>query len=599
MSLRFFLYLSLYVVLGCSCKATEIPDSQIIMDIRDKPLMNQAREHRCHLGLHVDESGTCVCPTNNYGGLLKCETSNTNHTPVVFLKRSYWLGYINNGTLVAGLCKFCDSFYANTTGKYIQLQDNHIQCIGHRNESSTLCSKCNNHFAVSMNSEKYECTKDPKNVPITISIYLFTQIFPITLLFLGLFFTNFGLVTGPLNAVIFFAQLFDKVFDLSGLGLIPVNNASKHWANIHEAHSIIYGIWNLHFFWPVLPNFCFSENISTIGILALNYIVAASPLLLIGLAIFIHWIGKRVNWTEWCHQIPLCWPNIDYSTSLGNVIASFILLSYTQFAVVTFYLLIPTPMYNAEGFVVTYKAYYDGSMTYFGKEHAPYVTVAILVSVFLIIFPIILLFFRAEGSHIFDKILKPFQVDFRCGCLCNLCRSWKVWKCSLGMGLHDYRWVSGKYFILRLFFLCLFTVAPGSVEVFLIECFVCMVESLFFLIFRPYKHFFYNFLDGIVFSLLAFISLLNMYQYFLTTNNMPLSETTLIFQCVFLYIPLVWIIGYIMFRIKRKIHCRLPQRHQPDNVIELQEDDFSYSSTDEKQLFTRSMPDYGTPLKIN
>ena len=80
---------------------------------------------------------------------------------------------------------------------------------------------------------------------------------------------------------------------------------------------------------------------------------------------------------------------------------------------------------------------------------------------------------------------------------------------------------------------------------------------------------------------------------------MPLSETTLIFQCVFLYIPLVWIIGYIMFRIKRKIHCRLPQRHQPDNVIELQEDDFSYSSTDEKQLFTRSMPDYGTPRKIN
>ena len=54
-----------------------------------------------------------------------------------------------------------------------------------------------------------------------------------------------------------------------------------------------------------------------------------------------------------------------------------------------------------------------------------------------------------------------------------------------------------------------------------------------------------------------------------------------------------------MFRIKRKIHCRLPQRHQPDNVIELQEDDFSYSSTDEKQLFTRSMPDYGTPRKIN
>ena len=154
-------------------------------------------------------------------------------------------------------------------------------------------------------------------------------------------------------------------------------------------------------------------------------------------------------------------------------------------------------------------------MTYFGEEHAPYVTVAILVSVFLIIFPIILLFFQAEESHVFDKIPKPFQVDFRCCCLCNLWKSCKIWKCSLGIGLHDYRWVAGNYFILRLFFSCLFTVAPGSVEVFLMESFFCMVGSLFFLIFRPYK-FFNNFLDGIVLALLAFISLLNMYSVLLS-----------------------------------------------------------------------------------
>ena len=58
------------------------------------------------------------------------------------------------------------------------------------------------------------------------------------------------------------------------------------------------------------------------------------------------------------------------------------------------------------GFIVTYKAYYDGSMTYFDKKHAPYVTVALLVSILLIIFPIILLFFLAEGSNIFDKVLE-------------------------------------------------------------------------------------------------------------------------------------------------------------------------------------------------
>ena len=72
------------------------------------------------------------------------------------------------------------------------------------------------------------------------------------------------------------------------------------------------------------------------------------------------------------------------------------------------------------GIILLFVGFFIGSMTYFGKEHAPYVTVVILVSVFLIIFPIILLFFQAEESHVFDKIPKPFQVDFRCCCLCNL-----------------------------------------------------------------------------------------------------------------------------------------------------------------------------------
>ena len=75
MSLKVFLYLSLYVVLGCVCKATEILDSQLIMDIRDKLSVNQPRKHHCDLGFHFDQSGNCVCPTSNYCGQLNILSS--------------------------------------------------------------------------------------------------------------------------------------------------------------------------------------------------------------------------------------------------------------------------------------------------------------------------------------------------------------------------------------------------------------------------------------------------------------------------------------------------------------------------------------------
>jgi hypothetical protein len=328
---------------------------------------------------------------------------------------------------------------------------------------------------------------------------------------------------------------------------------------------------------------------STLSILALDYVIAIYPLLLVIIAYVIFYLKNRITLKRKYCRIYI-WPNIDYKATVGNTLASFILLSYTKFAVVTYYILIPAALYNGSGDIIAYRAYYDGSLVYFGGSHGAYAALAILVSIPLILFPVILIVLRydKDDQNIWNSILKSFQEDFRSGCYCKYCKDCSVSKFKFSFGIHNYQWVAGKYFLLRLFFLGYFQISPGTVEVFLIEVIVCILESLFFFIFRPYKLSFYNKLDGIMFLILGLLAVFNMYQYFLTTNNYQLSTATVAVQCFLLYIPLLWITIYIVYRFKRKLQCRKP--NIAASVLEGHEST-SEESQERKKLLATNLPD--------
>lgn len=131
---------------------------------------------------------------------------------------------------------------------------------------------------------------------------------------------------------------------------------------------------------------------------------------------------------------------VDAKTSIIDVFASFLVLSYVKFLCVSFDLLVPTRVYDVHGEPVGIYLYYNANVAYFGPEHLPYGTLAVLVTLIFIL-PLLLL------------LLYPLR------CFQKLFGNWQAlrifidsfqgsYKDGVAEGRYDYRYFSAVFRIL-------------------------------------------------------------------------------------------------------------------------------------------------------
>ena len=115
-----------------------------------------------------------------------------------------------------------------------------------------------------------------------------------------------------------------------------------------------YGFWNLDYFRYFIPPFCVSQDLKNIHVLALQYVSAFYPLLLIVLTyacIELHghnfrpivWLWKPFH--RCCVNVRRRW---DTKASIIDVFATFLLLAYCKLLFVSLYLLGGIHIYNAD-----------------------------------------------------------------------------------------------------------------------------------------------------------------------------------------------------------------------------------------------------------
>ena len=112
----------------------------------------------------------------------------------------------------------------------------------------------------------------------------------------------------------------------------------------------LYGIWNLDFFRTLLPHIC--VKINTLQTLALDYAVAIYPLILLVVTyvlIQVRICNFRII-TFMCRPFRRCAnclrSQLDVRTSIVDVFATFLLLSYLKLLSVYFDLLVPTLLHS-------------------------------------------------------------------------------------------------------------------------------------------------------------------------------------------------------------------------------------------------------------
>ena len=397
-------------------------------------------------------NGTCRCGDSH--GIISCDED--RYSAAVL--NCYCVTYDPSlKEVVAGACFFnCESHKKHqfTKGLYMVLP-----CNIHELDNQTcrpfgrtgrLCGKClpgYSPLAYSYNMSCVECPNGSKNW----WKFILVAFGPLTIFYFFILFFQINAVSSFLHAFLLYSLIIASAphtrFVLFGLEEYSNHNAFIITAKILGT---LYGVWNLDFFRVFLPNICL--NLDTLPTLALDYVVAIYPLVLIIITYFLIDLYDRNFqpliwiWKPFRKVFMVFKQNWNFKTSLIDAFVTFFLLSFNRIMSVSFDLLIPVQVYTARSLKITWALYYDGSIDYFGKQHLPYAILALLFLVVFFILPVATLVFYQ--CQYFQKFLNCLPLPWYI--LHTFADSFQgYFKNGTEPGTRDCRWFAGAYFVLR------------------------------------------------------------------------------------------------------------------------------------------------------
>ena len=181
-----------------------------------------------------------------------------------------------------------------------------------------------------------------------------------------------------------------------------------------QAFIVLYSFWNLDLFRSVIPDICL--NITTLQALALEYLVALYPFVLILFSYFtIEFYDRKFTfivavWKPFHKVLTMFRGSWDIRTSVIDSFTTFFLLSYIKVLSVTADLLVPTQIHQLGSNRFVFGLYYSPSIVYFGDDHLPYATLAVVILTLFVSIPTITL--ALYPFQFFQKFLSFFPLNW-------------------------------------------------------------------------------------------------------------------------------------------------------------------------------------------
>ena len=320
---------------------------------------------------------------------------------------------------------------------------NTVLCEKHWNRGGRFCGKCKDGYYPLVYSYDMKCKKcrDSKYNWLK---YIVEAFVPLTAFFIFIVTTGVSASSPQLDAFVVYAQTVATPANVRMI--LEAIHDRPTTALLCRLVAAMYGVWNLDFFRTLLPPVCM--KISTLQALALDYLIAVYPLLLI----IVTYIVVDLHDRRFCLLVWMWKPfkmcsrsvhnSINIKSSIINAFITFLLLSYVKFLSVSFDLLAFVYAYVPSGKVVGTYLFYDASIEYFGNEHLPYGILAITVLIIFVILPLVL------------SLLHPLR------CLNRCIGRWPSLRICLDSyqgyykdgteGTRDYRWFSSLYLFSRI-----------------------------------------------------------------------------------------------------------------------------------------------------
>ena len=515
------------------------------------------------LSSEIGENTTCTstwlnttfCECGHFlGGIhvVKCYNSSEK----VNLLRCYCMTLdVNGSMLVVGRCLYgcVGEGYASL---YYPLPSNTAElnelCSGYHREGQ-LCGRCEEGFALPVYSYDLSCVNCTNHYENNWIKYLAASLLPTTLLFIIVVICRIRVTSGVMNAFVLLSQTISlpAITRAYALGLESHYGSDSTVYCVYAVMFTFYSMWNLDFFRVVYEPFCLHPETTTLQILALDYVIAVYPLvLLVVVYLFVKLYDSNYKvivclWKPFhkcCVHFRRDW---NIKTSLIDGFATFLLLSYMKFLSVSFDLLTSVPIFNINGEILSRQyLYWDGTIEFFGSEHLPYAILALTVLIIFNILPLLLLClypcrwfqkclnhckFRNQSLHIF---MDAFQGCYKDGT----------------NGSCDCRWFAGLYLFFRIMAMVILGVTLSD---FFLPQFGCIALILLLLtvVFQPYKANAHNRINIFFLLVIVFTVMSVMARFLAMSETSQFKYFSGVLLTVSFSLPGIYIIGVIFYKL--------------------------------------------------
>ena len=299
-------------------------------------------------------STSCECGST-LGGIVECDTNSKK----VNLLKCYCMTFsIDGSMLVVGPCLY-GCFIEKSINPYYPLPSNtselSIFCNNYNREGQ-LCGRCKPGFALPVYSYNLTCVECQNHYASNWVKYVAASFLPLTLFFIIMVTLRVRVTSGVMNAFILVCQVITLPALSRGEVLwLQYHNSGRTSITLSSVAILmsLFGIWNLDFFRLLYPSFCLHPKTSIIEVIALDYVIAVYPLVLLVVA----YLLVKLHDSD-IYVIVLLWKlfhrcfvhfrrDWNIKTSLVDAFATFLLLSYTKFLSVSFDLLTPVQVMNS------------------------------------------------------------------------------------------------------------------------------------------------------------------------------------------------------------------------------------------------------------
>ena len=479
-----------------------------------------------------NKTGICKCVIGDIQGIVRCRDEPYSLQLFQCFCMTY---YTDTNQSLVGSCQYtCDRhtnghFFDITVNSSLKL--NERMCSRYKRQGQ-LCGSCIAGFAPPVYSYSLSCVNCTTS---NWAKYTAVSLLPVTAFFFIAITFRLSATSPKLTGYILCIQ---TIFTPSNMRLLESDVQNRFVFYINKVLTSIYGIWNLDFLRVVYTPFCLQPHTNTLQVLALDYIIAVYPLLLIALSyllVLLYDHNVRLIVCLWKPFVPIFirfrreW---NIRNSLVDAFATFFLLSYVKILSVSMDLLMPVPLYDPQGHIQPQLYLFNqGDVVFLSSQHLPYACLAMFFLLIFTLTPILVLFLYPCSC---------FQVCLNhTGCSCQLLHTFMDtfqghYKNGTN-GTRDLRFFSGLYLLLRVVVYAS-TVLSFQFGSYAYTTVFIAVLSVSVALAQPYKEYIYNIIDScfLIVTALLYVLLVPLAFGEAHKTQMSLSPLIVLFELMFL-----------------------------------------------------------------